>query len=178
MDEKLLEIINSYKDVNDYETVKTEILKLGYNISGEGSGRIVFKINDELVLKVAKNDFGFQQNCKEYTKYQEFKTYPVINVTFDIFNNGYCISAEYLTPLTAEAFAKIYWVSFNYFKEFLKIDTKKLIIPKKCKQHTKDLITNTNEFFRKSGLNRKEILRPSQWGLTPDNNAKIIDYGK
>lgn len=178
MDEKLLEIINSYKDVNDYETVKTEILKLGYNISGEGAGRIVFKINDELVLKVAKNDFGFQQNCKEYTIYQEFKTCPVINVTFDIFNNGYCISAEYLTPLTDEAFRKIYWVSFNYFKEFLKIDTKKRIIPNKYKQRTKDLITNTNEFFRKSGLNRKEILRPSQWGLTPDNNAKIVDYGK
>lgn len=178
MDEKLLEIVNSYNNLNDYDTIKTKILELGYSISGEGAARIVFKINDELVLKVAKNDFGIQQNYKEYTKYQEFKTYPIINVTFDIFNNGYCISSAYLTPLTPDSFSKIYWISFDYFRDYLKIDIKKYTIPKKYKQRTKDLIIDTNNFLRESGLNRKEILRPSQWGLTPDNVAKIIDYGK
>lgn len=73
MDEKLLEIINGYKDFNDYESVKSEILKLGYNISGEGSGRIVFKINDELVLKVAKMILVFNRIVKNIQNIKSLK---------------------------------------------------------------------------------------------------------
>ena len=61
-------------NINKLSTIKsyTELYNyckegLGFsNMIGEGSGRIVFQLSDDYVLKIAKNRFGNYQNKAEF----------------------------------------------------------------------------------------------------------------
>lgn len=89
---------------------------LGYPI-GNGSSRIVFQIDDEKCLKLAKNEKGIAQNEVEYDKYAE--TYDVTPALFECDNDSKWIVTEYVLPAKAQDFKECLGIDFRTFQNFV-----------------------------------------------------------
>ena len=89
---------------------------LGFNV-GSGSSRLVYQLDDEKVLKLAKNEKGIAQNEQEYSFGQE----KFVDVTPHIFNemcdivNFTFIVSEYVLPAKEKDFIELYGINFNTF---------------------------------------------------------------
>ena len=89
---------------------------LGFNV-GSGSSRLVYQLDDEKVLKLAKNEKGIAQNEEEYYFGQE----KFVDVTPHIFNemcdlvNFTFIVSEYVLPAKEKDFMELYGINFKTF---------------------------------------------------------------
>lgn len=89
---------------------------LGFNV-GSGSSRLVYQLDDEKVLKLAKNEKGIAQNEEEYSFGQE----KFVDVTPHIFNemcdlvNFTFIVSEYVLPAKEKDFMELYGINFKTF---------------------------------------------------------------
>ena len=89
---------------------------LGFNV-GSGSSRLVYQLDDEKVLKLAKNEKGIAQNEEEYSFGQD----NFVDVTPNIFNemcdlvNFTFIVSEYVLPAKEKDFMELYGINFNTF---------------------------------------------------------------
>jgi hypothetical protein len=78
-----------------------------------GSSRIVYKIDDTKVLKLAKNKKGIAQNDVEieYSKYYDIK--DIVAEVFDYEENGLWVEMELATKLTIGKFKQITGLNFK-----------------------------------------------------------------
>lgn len=89
---------------------------LGFNV-GSGSSRLVYQLDDEKVLKLAKNEKGIAQNEEEYSFGQD----NFVDVTPHIFNemcdlvNFTFIVSEYVLPAKEKDFMELYGIDFYTF---------------------------------------------------------------
>ena len=89
---------------------------LGFNV-GSGSSRLVYQLDDEKVLKLAKNEKGVAQNEEEYSFGQD----NFVDVTPHIFNemcdlvNFTFIVSEYVLPAKEKDFMELYGIDFYTF---------------------------------------------------------------
>jgi hypothetical protein len=86
---------------------------------GEGSSRIVFQIDDEVVLKLAKNAAGIAQNKEE----MKIGLHSGLNYVPLVFNgsdeeNGVWIISEYVLPAEENDFRKVFGIKFKDVAEF------------------------------------------------------------
>lgn len=88
--------------------------------SGNGSSRVVFDIDDETVLKLAKNKKGIEQNLEEIRLGTEpyFSSFPRIMNGSDE-KNGLWIIAERVLPAKEEDFEKVLGMPFSVINEFV-----------------------------------------------------------
>ena len=89
------------------------------NPVGNGSSRMVFQMDDETVLKLAKNQKGIAQNMEEIRLGTDnyLDCFPrVMNGTDE--DNGLWIICEYVLPAKAADFKKVLGVSFDVIKRF------------------------------------------------------------
>lgn len=87
---------------------------------GNGSSRVVFQIDDETVLKLAKNQKGVGQNESEYRKGNDYYSrdwFPRVYNGSDG-NNFMWIVSEYVIPAKADDFRKVIGVPFRDVQEF------------------------------------------------------------
>ena len=94
---------------------------LGKHI-GNGTSRMVFQIDDETCLKLAKNNVGIQQNLREIELGNEpyFSCFPkVFNGTDE--NNGLWIVSEFVLPLVKKGkeFEDILGIPFEEVQRFI-----------------------------------------------------------
>lgn len=89
---------------------------LGYHI-GFGSSRIVFQIDDEKCLKLARNRKGLAQNEAEYDKYAE--RYGVTPILYNSAEDNSWIVTEYVLPARSKDFKKCLGIDFNTFRHFV-----------------------------------------------------------
>lgn len=85
-----------------------------------GSSRVVFDIDDETVLKLAKNRKGVEQNLEEIRLGTEpyLSSFPkIMNGTDE--KNGLWIIAERVLPATEKDFEKVLNVPFTIINEFV-----------------------------------------------------------
>lgn len=88
--------------------------------SGSGSSRVVFDIDDETVLKLARNRKGIAQNLEEIRLGTEpyLSSFPrIMNGTDE--NNGLWIVSERVLPATEEDFEKVLNVPFAIIDDFI-----------------------------------------------------------
>jgi len=90
---------------------------------GEGSGRLVFQIDDEKVLKLAKNQAGVAQN-KQESRAVIGKKYPglfpkVFREMSDLRGYSYIVS-EYVLPATMDDFTSCLGISYPTFDAFIR----------------------------------------------------------
>ena len=86
---------------------------------GNGSSRIVFQVDDDCVIKLAKNPKGIAQNLEEIRVFGE----NYLSSTPKLFNgsdeeNGLWIITEYVLPAKASDFKKLLGIAFNEISEF------------------------------------------------------------
>lgn len=115
MDEFDLKELSNIKSFN--KRVEYCFQYLGRPIGG-GSSRVVFQIDDEKCLKLAKNSKGVAQNEAEY--YSGAQDYEIGPEVFDYGNNGEYIVAEYVLPAKKQDFKQCLGIDFNYFIDFVK----------------------------------------------------------
>lgn len=93
---KLL-IENSFEKVEDIEekiiTLKTQEDKINFAKSnleklGEGEGRLVFRLGESQVLKIAKDKFGLSQNKNESLTYSGLKSNDLESIVPKVFTTG------------------------------------------------------------------------------------------
>lgn len=86
---------------------------------GVGSSRVVFQIDDEVVLKLAKNDAGIAQNKEE----MKIGLHSGLNFVPLVFNgsdeeNGVWILSEYVLPAEKMDFRKVFGIKFEDVSAF------------------------------------------------------------
>lgn len=84
-----------------------------------GSSRIVYMIDNEKVLKLAKNKKGLAQNEVEidYSGYYDLK--PILARVFDYDENHLWVEMELAQKVTANIFKRVTALDFNGFSEAL-----------------------------------------------------------
>jgi hypothetical protein len=126
-----------------------------YEYLGEGSGRMVFAISNDYVMKVPKNNYGIEQNDIENYIYNDaeerFKKYlcPIISYQLDL------IIAVRATPLA---------ITREYFDN-LRIFCGKI-----------DFYQDILDLSKKYHLSKRDIKATSSWGMI-NKQKVIIDYG-
>lgn len=89
---------------------------LGFPI-GNGSSRMVFQIDDEKCLKLAKNRKGIAQNEVEYDKYAE--SYGVTPNLYNCADDYSWIISEYVLPAKVQDFKECLGIDFQTFQQFV-----------------------------------------------------------
>lgn len=87
---------------------------------GNGSSRMVFQIDDETVLKLAKNEKGIVQNKREYSLYRSNASPYLPKVMNGSDDEGYLwIVSEYVLPSKAKDFKEAMGIPFKHVKDFM-----------------------------------------------------------
>lgn len=129
-----------------------------------GSGRIVYQIDDEKVLKLAKNNKGVAQNEVESEYY--LQNYDVTARVFDSDDDGMFVEMELARRLTKNIFKQI--VGFNF----------DLIVP-----YLENIIGKYGSYKSPISQQDKEFLDENEWmidllSLASDYDMPTGDLGR
>ena len=126
-----------------------------YKYIGEGSSREVYDLNNEYVLKVAKNKAGLAQNRSEYKIYKKDNSKLFANILY--------ASDDYNFIIMRKA-KKVHDISdvWNYFNVSSKFEFYNLSFIRRLRNKYNLILADLN--------------RPSSWGII-DKKYVIIDYG-
>lgn len=160
---------------------------------GSGSSRIVFQIDDEKVLKLAKNRKGLAQNEYEYDNYYACDD-DVLPRCYECADDYSWIVSEYVLPARVKDFKVVFgmsWRDFNLwlnstYKQYTRPDNVKFL---QCMDYDKwvDTLDNneaiqplynwlTNRTYESMG----DLHRKTNWGLTVRDGEPclvILDNG-
>lgn len=158
---------------------------LGFPI-GNGSSRMVFQLDDDTVLKLAKNKKGIAQNEQEYDLGNDWyisHMYPKVMNGSDGENFEWIIS-EFVLPCKVDDFEKILGVKWDKVFGIIRWMTQgmnwtKLLTPEERENEKfmewvyglEDLVGNYPD------LGHRDMLGLDNWGLTKDNEIKVLDSG-
>ena len=110
----------SFKELNDLRTyaAKKRYLDTHLEKIGAGSSRIVYRVDDEKVIKLAKNRKGLAQNEAEADK----SSYPtdLFAKVYECDQNYYWIEMEVARKPKKSDIKSLYGVSFELIADFIK----------------------------------------------------------
>lgn len=138
-----------------FKQLKLDLNSGSYERIGSGSGRWVFKINNEYVVKLAKNKKGVAQNRTENDIWTDSKSEllaEIIKVSDD-FEMLYMVKAEKIKNM--KDVREYFLVHSN--RELLQL------------QELRDIMS-------KYQLLPADLIRPTNWGFI-NNKPVIVDYG-
>ena len=156
-----------------------------------GSSRIVYLVDDDKVLKLAKNQKGIAQNNVEISLGNE-GYYTCFADVYDYDNDGLWLEMEFCRKSKKSDFKRIYGIPFEvlcygiaemveYRNKFNPFD--------KYKPYWKQLMNSENnmvlefidsfrEYIGGQGLETTgDLYRISSYGVTKDNRIVLVDYG-
>lgn len=157
---------------------------LGRALLGEGQGRLVYRLGNGKVLKVAKNDGGIGQNQAEATVCSS--SADVVSLfpkTFEQSPAGFWILVEEAQPMTEEAFRTLTGLTWKMFWSALKgaFSNKASNVTPQDQQNYAQ--ASANQFFarvvkaiRDCGYEPGDIAKLDSWGIV-GGKAVIIDSG-
>ena len=154
-----------------------------------GSGRTVYKFDNDKVIKVAKNKAGIAQNEIEnglvnfdYDIVTKVYTYDYLGDNDD---NGYIVIAEYADKVTKNKFNELTGIDYTIIEQFLNTYFDKNKYWQLKKEHFDELKTNEflNELVDLCGtfdLLFGDFDRLSTYGIVNRNGKEtvaLVDYG-
>lgn len=175
-DVKFFDSLGSFKKRKEYADQNLEKI-------AAGSARIVYKIDDEKVLKLAKNKKGLAQNEVESDwGFQHYRTAEVFNVD-DQFR---WLEMELVKRVSPKTFEKKTGVSIDELGSFLKYHESRrqpssyIRIPKPENdeelwenEFALDIITLMGDYDLPAG----DLSRISSYGETADGDIVLVDFG-
>ena len=174
--------IKSFKGRVDY--VGEKLKKLG-----AGSSRIVYKIDDQTVLKLAKNNKGVAQNNLEiqYSNYSDID--HIVAEVFEYDDDGLWVEMELALPISEKTFERIAEVSWSdfvntmrfYYYDSIKNDSRAFDKPENYydvweNEFAYDMLNFLGTYQPPIG----DLLRLSTYGVVKRNGQDaivMIDYG-
>lgn len=183
-------------EATSYAQMKRIMDNSGMERLGSGSARIVYKLDDHNVVKIAKNQFGLHQNATETDFYiqQEYDSFLTKTKDFDDENYRFTV-CEYASKLKSDKdlFNKIeehYGVNEDDFKKFLNGIHRSIMFNDKKGFKAVDDVLSRNEdnqllqdIYRlclETDILPGDFERHSSWGIVNNNGEQklaIKDYG-
>lgn len=152
-----------------------------------GSSRIVYKIDDEKVLKLAKNAKGLAQNDVEIRNSQDYYISSLLADIFEYDENDLWLEMEYCKKLTFGRFKEITGVSFKDFKYILNYANQESSNRRSYIRYSKpdiyddledyEFVYSMVDYIQNYDVLIGDLLRISSYGEDKHNNVVIIDYG-
>ncbi len=140
-----------------------------YKMINKGSSRYVYDINNEYVLKLAKNNKGIEQNKTEINISKSGKYNDIIANIIEYDNNGLYLIQQKADRLTEQGFTDITGLQLQGFLYYLRHD-------KEWDGRNPEFYNKVNSLVNEFELDRFDISNVSSYGII-DNNVVIIDYG-
>lgn len=168
----------------DLESIKSYRGKLKYaekyfKLIGEGTSRVVYKVDDERVLKLAKNKKGLVQNEVEIT----FRNVNSVTAKiFDYDDDNLWVEMELAKKMTDNKFLELNGFSLEemynfflmrYYSSFDYSDYSENLV-------NSDLIKNLDELIETYGLSPRDVGHGSSWGVVlrdGEQTSVLVDFG-
>jgi hypothetical protein len=151
-----------------------------------GSARIVYKIDNEKVLKLAKNQKGIAQNNVESEYYLQ-DHYPIVAKCFDSDEDGMFVEMELAQRCSPSQFKKIVGFDFNLLFPYLNNMFKKYNTPDMyIDPKTKEMMDNNEWLYDLTSLIGDydmpigDVTRLNSYGIVKREGIDmvvLIDYG-
>lgn len=154
-----------------------------------GSSRIVYKIDEDKVLKLAKNRKGIEQNENEYQWRNDGYYHYILGNIIDGSKDGTWIEMELAQKISPNTFKKFMGVSFNTYSEFIrrikdnktKEDLLRYMTDEEYEKLNEDEFTNkVINFINDGDFPVGDYCRLSSYGMVNREGVPtlvLIDYG-
>jgi len=154
-----------------------------------GTGRIVYKIDDQKVLKLAKNQKGVAQTEAEIDLGKVSYFSHMLAEIFHYDKNNLWVEMELARKVTPNAFKKIVGVDINLFRMYLinwdkeRYNQRRVfaISPEELENINKsEFCEDVRQFVNDSGIGVGDLGKLSTWGLVTREGYEslvLIDYG-
>jgi len=152
----------------------------------EGSSRMVFKIDDEKVLKLAKNRKGLGQNKAEADMGYNEGYFTCIAHVFDYDDDYMFVEMELANKCSKQDFQRITGYDFETFVEFLRAEASGNLRKEFSQEFideaydNQSIMTEISEFVRTYELPVGDIYYLPHYGIVKRNGEEyvvLIDYG-
>lgn len=175
------------------KTFKDKIVYCEQNLQriSSGSSRIVYKIDDEKVLKLAKNPKGLAQNAVEIKNGFDYLLKSVVPKVFNYDEDNQWFETQLANKITKSKFQQIVGVSWDDYVKLIQNYAIELRLLKNRFKHkiSKDIDYESweNEFIRPMydyigdyQIYNDDLIKPSSYGIVKENgfeSVKLIDSG-
>lgn len=142
---------------------------------GKGSSRVVFLLSSKRVLKLARNDFGLEQNQQEVDLSTDPSVGPIIARVLDYDDKFRWVISELVRPLKGP-------VEFNALVGFPSWHLMDVAyyggqLPYDISPGARRWAGVAIEFIKDHRLAPIDSASPTHWGKTPDGRIVLLDYG-
>ena len=159
---------------------------------GAGSSRIVYKIDDEKVLKLAKNAKGISQNEVEINHSEDYYLFElgIIAKVFDYEQNMLWLEMELAEKASPMKFEKINNISFKSYCTYLDYYNSDVMGKSRYKTsvddelkelcENNDFVSSMTNFVGNYGVPIGDLKRISSYGIVKSDNIEktvLIDFG-
>lgn len=184
---------DEFKNIQSF-TKKIEYCNKHLQRIASGSARIAYKVDEEKVLKLAKNKKGIAQNEEEYNSYA-IMTGIGANV-FDCDDNFLWIEMELATKCKPSDFKRIIGYDFNFVQEFINYiaswySRNKTYYDKRYLEEFEKIVNEEannwewfnglSDYMSNTGLEViGDLKRISSWGIVKRDGGEdivLIDFG-
>lgn len=153
---------------------------------GSGSSRLVYKVNEDKVLKIAKNVKGVAQNETEAD--WGLKNYGVAAEWYDVSDEGIWIESEVCSKVKVTDFKKKLGFTFKYFCDCLRYCHYERNPGKYRYYHVEkpegyeetydnDFIRSFYDYIADFGVPVGDLTRISSYGYNHEGNIVLVDTG-
>ena len=192
-EETLVEAYPETFDMEEFRDLRNFSHRVAYckerlKYLGKGSGRIVFEIDTEKVLKLAFNEKGVAQNEVEAQGYLQTAYGDYITMRFDGHPDDLWIEMEKATKCTPAKFKSYAGVSLDDFKAYVRsvVDPDRnprfdYLEPNvKAVCDDSDFCTEISEMVGSMDMHPGDLSRASTWGIVHRNGRDMVvlaDFG-
>lgn len=156
-----------------------------------GSARIVYKIDDEKVLKLAKNQKGKAQNEVEINLSGDYLIDNILAEVFDADEDDYLwLEMEYCKKISKGRFQQITGVDFKIYQQILDYIFYFEVNPQLGNifyniedpgieeyEENNEFVANMIDYLRNFNPPHGDLKRISSYGENKDGDVVLVDYG-
>jgi len=137
-----------------------------FKFLNKGTGRYVYVINNEYVLKLANNNKGIEQNKTEINISESGKYNDIIASVIEYDKNGLYLIQQKANEITEQEFTNITGLKVQGFLSY----------NKNWESKNPKFYNKVNSLIEEFDLDRFDISTINSWG-TINGNLVIVDYG-
>lgn len=154
--------LNKFKERKDFFNKK-------FTLIGKGSARLVYDINNEYVLKLAKNNKGIAQNKVEINISKSNKYNDIIAKAVEFNDNGNYLIQQKAKSISDDRFEELTGLQQRGFLYYLRFN-------KEWDGDNKKFYDSVNSLIKEFDLDRFDVTDESSWGEV-NGKAVLVDYG-